>query len=333
MYDAHYDLLTILYFKLKKDNKFYDFPGLVASLKKIYNSNNIKGGIVNLYFMSFDEMKEELDINQSECLDVAKMFEISINNLCDMKNIGAIDEKTDFLYSIEGCDYIKDEEELEQLYNLGLRFIAPVWNEKNKYGSGIREESGLTSLGESFVNKAIDLGIGIDVSHANEKTFDDILTVVLKAKEYGKSPILIASHSNVKSLCATKRNLSDEQLIKLRDAGGYIGLLVHGGFLTKDNESLGKDDRKPYFIKHLDYLLDTIGFSKDKIMVATDNMNFNPDPSYHDLEAFEIESVSFDLRKFLSGRYDEDFINKIMYANMRQLFNDVRSLEKGFLRQ
>ena len=47
------------------------------------------------------------------------------------------------IYSIEGCDYIKDLEELENLYKLGLRNILLVWNNENKYGSGNKSDKGV----------------------------------------------------------------------------------------------------------------------------------------------------------------------------------------------
>lgn len=328
MYDAHYDLLTILYFRMKQGNKYQDIDKLIGDLKQIYRPDNINGGIVNLFFMSKEEMKDELDISEDEYLDVPKMFEDSINNLEIMMEQGVIPKQTDFLYSIEGCDYIKDEKELEELYEMGLRSILPVWNEKNIYGSGIRDDSGLTEEGKLFLKKAIDLGIMIDVSHANQKTFFDIMDLIEEEQKDGKEVFVLASHSNVKNFCNNSRNLTDEQLLRLKGVGGYIGLLVHGGFLTKENEQITMNERKPYFVKHLNYLLKDLGFPEDRIMVATDNMNYHPDPEYHNLEAFKIENVNKELRGYLKIDYSDNFINKIMADNMKNLFKNVRDFEK-----
>ena len=112
---------------------------------------------------------------------------------------------------------VENLEELEELYNLGLRAILPVWNNENKYGSGLKSDKGLTAKGKDLVKKAIDLGIIIDLSHANPNTFDGIIDVISNEQQKGKSPIVIASHSNCRSLCDRKRNLTDEQLIKLKN--------------------------------------------------------------------------------------------------------------------
>lgn len=322
MYDMHYDLLTILYFNFKDNNSLANKQKVIEDCKKIYN-NNILGGLINLYFMSEKEMKEELGIDKEELYDVTAMFIKSIKYLELLKDNDIIPNDINFLYSIEGCDYIKSNEELEVLYNLGLRSILPVWNEKNKFGSGNRSDLGLTDLGIELIKKAIDLGIIIDVSHANQKTFNDIIDVIKEEQINGKEPIVIASHSNVRSLCDVRRNLTDEQLIKLKEVGGYIGLLTNGNFLSLDNEQIDKSKRQENFIKHLKYIYEVIGFSDDRILLSTDDMNFNPDPSYHNLEAFKLDSVSVDMREKLSQYFETSFIDKIMVENAENIINKV----------
>lgn len=63
---------------------------------------------------------------------------------------------------------------------------------------------GLTSKGQEAVKIMNDLGIILDVSHSNEKTFWDIYNKTDKP--------FIASHSNSKELCNVPRNLSDDQI-------------------------------------------------------------------------------------------------------------------------
>ncbi len=316
MYDMHYDLLTILYYNFKNNNKYADINKLIDDCKKIYN-NNIIGGIINLYFMSSDEMFEEIGITAEELKDVKKMFKDSIDYLEDLKNKGIIPSDIDFLYSIEGCDYLKDEFELDDLYELGLRSILPVWNNKNKFASGNRSDDGLTDMGVRLIKRAVDLGIIIDVSHANKRSFNDILDVLEECNNY----VLIASHSNVRSLCDRDRNLDDDQLIRLRDMGGYISLFTNGNFLSSNNKKLSYKERQDMYLKHLDYLINMLEFSYDKILVATDDMNFSPDLSYHNLEAFPIDSISSDLYILISENYGDDVARKILYDNPKKIIS------------
>ena len=324
MYDMHYDLLTILYYNFKKNNKHADLNKLIKDCKIRYNSNykqdNIIGGIVNLYFTSIDEMYNELGISKEETLSVKKMFKQSIVYLDYMKNIGVIPKNIDFIYSIEGCDYLDSYKDLEELYELGLRSILPVWNNKNKFASGNRSNNGITEEGIKLIEKALELGIIIDVSHANIQSFNDILDVVEKHNDY----TLIASHSNVRKLCNRDRNLDDKQLTRLKDLGGYIGLFTNGNFLSLNNKELLYSKRAAEYIKHLDYLINKIGFSTDKIIVSTDDMNYHPDNSYHKLEAFPIKDIATNLHKTIAKNFNDELANKILIENPKKLIKKVK---------
>jgi len=327
MYDMHYDLLTILYFNFLKNNKYADPLGCVEKIQKIYSNNNIIGGIINLYFMSEQEMKTELDIDKEKLYDVLTMFKKSIEMLLYLKCKNIIPINTDFLYSIEGCDYIKNLDELEELYNLGLRAILPVWNNENIYGSGFKSDKGLTTKGEELIKKAIDLGIIIDLSHANPNTFDGLIKVITNEQQKGKNPIVIASHSNSKSLCDRKRNLTDEQLTKLKNIGGTIGLFSNSKFLSTDFVENTYYERQKYLLKHIKHIIN-LGFPVDKIVLSTDDMNFSPDSSYHGNESFHLGNIKNEMYSLLKQEFNNDDVKKLMYKNARQIFDSVRNRGK-----
>ncbi|MEE3343210.1 MAG: membrane dipeptidase [Bacilli bacterium] len=322
MYDMHYDLLTILYYVFEKRSLSHLYK-LIGDCRDIYNKDNIIGGIINLYFMTYNEMFEELGITKEEINNIPLMLKKSIGYLKYLKDIDVIPKDVDFIYSIEGCDYLKGADDLDELYELGLRSIVPVWNNKNKFASGNRSLDGITKEGIELISKAIELGMIVDVSHANKKSFNDILDVLEKYNDY----LLLASHSNVRSICDRDRNLDDEQLYRLRDMNGYISLFTNGNFLTSDNKNKSYKERQDMYLKHLDYLINKIGFSDDKLLVATDDMNFHPDKSYHNLEAFNINSVASDLFKVISKNYDDELANKIMINNPKKLINKVKRYE------
>ena len=54
--------------------------------------------------------------------------------------------------------------------------------------------------------------MGIDLSHANKKSFYDLCDLVEEKKREGFRVCVYASHSNARSLCDRDRNLDDEQL-------------------------------------------------------------------------------------------------------------------------
>lgn len=300
MFDMHYDLLSRLYYDYIKYG--YVSNDTKEDLKKIYSKDNMIGGFINLYFMSYDEMYEEAGINKED-INVLEMFKKSIELLDDLKKEGIFDSNTKFIFSIEGCDYIKDENELEELYNLGLRSILLVWNNKNKYGSGNRSNEGLSELGQKFIRHAIELGIVIDVSHANKNTFYGILDVVKDSYDKGFFPILIASHSNVYELCNHSRNLDYEQLVALKNMNGYIGVVGYNPFV-------GDSNFKDRYIEHIKYLIEVVGFIPNKILLSTDNMNFIDVGN----NTFDIHNID-ELKNLLLNYYDNDVVDSIMYKN------------------
>lgn len=299
MIDTHYDLLTILYCCYLKNDFSY-----IEKLKKDLAS--VDGIVANLYFMSKSEMKEELEIDK---IDVFEMFKISTNLFKDNFS----DKK--YVFSIEGCDYIKDTKELENLYRLGLRNILLVWNNENKYGSGNRSNKGLTDLGKEFIRKAVDLGISIDLSHMNKNTFWDSIDLLNELKENGKNIRVIASHSNSYTLCKNKRNLDDSQLEAIAKLGGMVGLVSYGPFINLEEKDLEKN-----FLEHIKYVEKIVGI--DNIMISTDNMNFATDlyGIEENISLFNHKTVKTVLIKLLSSYYNKEEIEKILVKNAERYF-------------
>ena len=253
-------------------------------------------------------MKEELQI---EDIDVLKMFKIS-TNLFEKYFPDKL-----VIYSIEGCDYIKDEDELEKLYNLGLRNILLVWNNENKYGSGNRSCKGLTDLGKSFIKKAVSLGISIDLSHMNKNTFWDSIELLKMLKNDGYKIKVIASHSNSYLLCQNKRNLDDEQIRAIKDLSGMIGLVGYGPFINVDEKNLEEN-----YLNHIKHVESIVGI--DNVMIATDNMEFatvlfNLD---EDISLLNHKNIKKDLTNILKNYYNEEEINKIIRINGERLIEE-----------
>lgn len=311
MYDMHYNLLTILYFNLKAQNPLGDPEKLIQDCIKIYHNNGIKGGIVNLHFETPAEMKEKFGIDGNELKNIKEMFKESTNYFESLKATGVI-PNGEFIYGIEGCDFIKNANELGDLYNIGLRSITPVWDNKNNFGSGIRTESGITQPGISLIRKAISLNMIVDVSHANPKTFYGILDVCHRSRLNGEDVNLIASHSNVKTLCDRDKNLTDVQLHSIEENNGYIGLFTNENYLSL-NKNLSDDEKIECYLKHLDYLLNVIEFSPDRIITSTGGLN-----------ACSYEDISKVLRDAITSKYNEELANKVLVENAKRLVRKVR---------
>ena len=136
------------------------------------------------------------------------------------------------LLSVEGAEILgcSIERLREARERDGLAMINLCWNSDNALcGAAMDSGRGLTDAGRAFVRAAQDVGVAVDLSHASERTFWDVL-------EIAEKPV-IASHSNAAALSSEfPRNLTDEQFTALVKCGGGAGLNLCAGFI-----GLGRD--------------------------------------------------------------------------------------------
>lgn len=333
MFDMHYDLLTKIYM-CYKDNDFT----FIENCVKNYNFDNVRGLIANLCFMSIEEMQAEYHKDYyNPNVSVIEMFKI-----CRALLYKYIPSNIKVLTSIEGCDFLDSEEDLVVLKELGLNSILPVWNNKNKFGSGNRSDDGLTEMGKRLIRKAIELGINIDLSHANEKTFFDCIDIIKEYRKNGIYPIVYASHSNVRQLSNLGRNLTDEQIIALKSVDGLIGLMsncnyVLNGSLSEKIKLIGTSDYNGYndtlkkmYINHLLYIKNLLG-NIDNIAVSTDDMSFcTYDDDYKYTSIFDYSNINNEIRYYLHKYFNQEEVEKIMYFNVEKKLFNQQDKEKNY---
>ena len=165
-------------------------------------------------------------VKKSEDFDIAKKSN-KIAILIGMEGLQAIDDNID---------------DVEKLYSFGVRHASLTWNEENKLATGAKgnTDRGLTEDGAKLIKKMEELGMILDVSHTNEKTFWDICKVATKP--------FIASHSNCRSLCDVPRNITDDQLWEIAIRNGVVGVMGidHIGLGFDFAEYLNADTLKHY---------------------------------------------------------------------------------------
>lgn len=159
--------------------------------------------------------------------------------------------KIALLISMEGAHPLGDSlDNLDYFYSKGVRSIMPTWNNSTSWATSAEDETntsskiknrGLSELGKKFIRRMDELGIIIDVSHAGEKTFWDII-------ETSKNPI-IASHSSVWNIFQHYRNLKDGQIKAIAKSGGLVAVNFAPYFLDATFVKKEKAMRKRYDAK------------------------------------------------------------------------------------
>ncbi len=136
------------------------------------------------------------------------------------------------MFGVEGGHMIEDDlSKLEALYKRGARYLTLTHNIAPSWATSAADETtkpnlahkGLTDFGKQVVQKMNELGMLVDVSHAGEQTFWDVIKMSTKP--------IIASHSCVYNLTQHRRNLKDEQIKAIAKNGGVIQINFNPGFI------------------------------------------------------------------------------------------------------
>lgn len=237
-------------------------------------------------------------IENCEELVLAKKHEdiIKINN----------EDKIAAILAVEGAQSIYSLSALRVFNRLGIKLITLTWNHRNQIGDGVGENTkcGLTNFGKEFVKEMHSLNMIVDVSHLNKKGFWDVI-------EVSEFPI-IASHSNVKRICAHPRNLDDAQIKAIAKANGIIGINFCPLFLNS-NEQADIND----VFKHIDYIKNLVGV--DFVGLGTDFDGISETPKgLEDVSKLEkLKNILFE------NSYSKQEVEKIFYKNVYRIFKNV----------
>lgn len=208
--------------------------------------------------------------------------------------------------AIEGGEALEGNiDNLKNFYDKGVRILTLTWNNKNELGDGVgvEESGGLTDFGFEIVEKMNEMGMIIDVSHLSEKGFWDVAERSSKA--------VIASHSNAYEVCSHKRNLKDEQILKIAESGGVVGMNLYPPHVSENKTAKIMD-----VIKHIDHIVKLAGADCVGLGCDFDGIEKTPEGIYG------VDGVNR-LANILELIYGSEITEKIMHGNFERLFRSV----------
>ncbi|PKP09557.1 MAG: membrane dipeptidase [Bacteroidetes bacterium HGW-Bacteroidetes-4] len=135
-------------------------------------------------------------------------------------------------------------ENVDYFYQRGARYITLVHTRNNGLADSSTDKdgpefNGLSEFGKKVVERMNQLGLMIDVSHASDSAFYDVL-------QTSKAPV-IASHSCARALCDNPRNLSDDMLRALAKNGGVIQMCILSDYVKAMSGYPARDSAKAAF--------------------------------------------------------------------------------------
>ncbi len=263
------------------------------------------------------------------------------------------------MFGVEGGHMIGDDlGKLNELYRRGARYLTLTHNIAPSWATSAADETtkpnlphkGLTDFGKSVVQRMNELGMLIDVSHAGDQTFWDVINLTNKP--------IIASHSSVFSLVPHRRNLKDEQIKAIAKNGGVIQINFNPGFIDKsfnakeeaflkkyssEMDSLMKGGLPDYYamdylykkyasetelmrpplsmiIDHIEFIINLVGVDYVGLGSDFDGINLTPK------ELDDVTTYPIITKKLVEKGYTKKDINKILGGNFLRVLkaNEVK---------
>jgi membrane dipeptidase len=244
---------------------------------------------------------------------------------------------------------------IDSYYRAGIRTFGFVHAGNNDFADSSRpiggdkygEHGGLSSLGREAVTRLNRLGVIIDVS---QLTPDALLQTV----KLSKAPV-VATHSAVKALVDSPRNLSDEELDAIKANDGVVQVVAFSFYLKappidlarkykelaarykKDTRDLTKEEdnelhRELYALAPrdatVDDLVSAINYAVKRIGI--DHVGISSDFNHGGgIVGWNDESEALNVTTALLRRgYTEDQIAKLWGANFLRVFRQVESVSE-----
>lgn len=204
--------------------------------------------------------------------------------------------------SVEGMEQLDCSiEHLREAHERdGLIMVNLCWNSDNELcGSAMDSGGGLTDKGRAFIRAAQNMGVVIDLSHASERAFWDVMELSIR-------PVL-ASHSNAAALCSDfPRNLTDAQFEALVRCGGGAGLNLCPDFLglTRDADAC---------CAHIEHFLSLGGERAVFIGADLDGIDDTPQG------IAGVQDVGRIYEALLQRNYPESLVRDIFYNNLMDI--------------
>lgn len=178
-----------------------------------------------------------LDAIHKMCEDYSDQVELALSP-GDAFRLEKEEKRAVFIGMENGFQIGKDLSLLELYHKKGVRYITLCHSEDNDICDSSTdrqnpEDNGLSDFGKEVVAECNRWGIMVDVSHISDKSFFGVLKV-------SKAPV-IASHSSVRAVCNSPRNLTDEMLKSLASKGGVIQICFVSSFVKKPKPNPERD--------------------------------------------------------------------------------------------
>jgi membrane dipeptidase len=156
------------------------------------------------------------------------------------------DVRLRLVLSMEGVEPLEgDPAAFEEWYGRGVRSASLTWNYANEFAGGIHTPTeGLSERGRALVQRFAELGVVLDLAHASEQTWRDVLD---------EEVAFSVTHAGCRAVHDHPRNLADWQLEALARHGGVLGMMGLAFVVEPERPTISR------WIDHFDHAVAVMG--------------------------------------------------------------------------
>jgi membrane dipeptidase len=179
--------------------------------------------------------------------EFARAVAENADRVCQVRTRADLDDaRLRLMLSMEGLEPLEgDGDAFEEWYGRGVRMASLTWNGANDFAGGIDTPAqGLTDDGRSLVRRFGELGVVLDLAHASDRTWHDVLEAGV--------PFSV-THAGCRAVLDVPRNLADWQLEALAQQGGVLGMMAIAFVVDPEAPTLSR------WLDHVDHAVGVMG--------------------------------------------------------------------------
>ncbi len=280
------------------------------------------------YFEVTNELIDEMEKQVEKSKDpktgklMAKMA-FSVKELDDILEQGD-DRPIAVIHNIEGAHSLNGKlENLQHFFDRGVAYLTLAHFYQNevvnpifpypeyiqKGGCFMKDRDltlGLTDFGEQVVEKMVELGMIVDVTHCTPPARKRVYEIV-----NNQLPI-IASHVGAYEVNPSPYNLKDWEIKKIAETGGVAAVIFMNYWLMPHETKRGLN----FITRTLDHFIKVGGIEYVAIGTDFDGFTDPPDDLKHSGELYKLT------QRLIAEEFSEDVIKKIWGGNMLRVIRE-----------
>lgn len=198
------------------------------------------------------------------------------------------------ILGLEGLHTLEGKlENIDVLWEDGFRVMGLFHYFDNELGTSLHGtgSGGLSEFGKDVIRELSGRGAIIDLAHASEASVSDVLDITDSS--------IIISHTGMRGVCDSPRNISDEMMKRVAERGGLIGIGYFEFAICQMSPAS--------VVAHIRYAIDLLGV--DHVSLGSDYDGTVDTP-------FDVSEIAVLTQTMLDEGFSEQEIRAVMGENM-----------------